>query len=157
MTGATRLLFIPLTLGMALLGACSHFFSERTSLRDSHPQVLDDGPVQCTECHEDQDRGSLKPYGAFTHSPVFVRKHALYAAQDDRLCNACHAQAFCSDCHAHESEVKPSIKYGNRPDRELMHRGDYFSRHMIDGKVDPASCYKCHGRTNNKQCTQCHR
>jgi hypothetical protein len=28
---------------------------------------------------------------------------------------------------------------------------------MIDGKIDPASCYRCHGRTNNEQCVQCHR
>jgi hypothetical protein len=29
--------------------------------------------------------------------------------------------------------------------------------HRIDGKVDPASCYRCHGRTNNEKCIICHK
>jgi hypothetical protein len=28
---------------------------------------------------------------------------------------------------------------------------------MIDGKTDPTSCYRCHGRSNNEQCVACHR
>jgi hypothetical protein len=29
--------------------------------------------------------------------------------------------------------------------------------HMIEGQIDPVSCYRCHGRTNNEQCIVCHR
>jgi hypothetical protein len=53
--------------------------------------------------------------------------------------------------------MKPATKFGDRPDRMVPHRGDYMTQHRIDGKLDPASCYKCHGRGNNKICLNCHR
>jgi hypothetical protein len=28
---------------------------------------------------------------------------------------------------------------------------------MIEGKIDPTSCYRCHGRANNEKCIVCHR
>jgi hypothetical protein len=53
--------------------------------------------------------------------------------------------------------MKPSTRYGNRPDREFQHRGNYITLHKIEGKLDPASCYRCHGRANNERCIACHR
>jgi hypothetical protein len=38
----------------------------------------------------------------------------------------------------------------------MPHRGNYVTMHKIDGKVDPASCYRCHGRGNNERCMSCH-
>jgi hypothetical protein len=29
--------------------------------------------------------------------------------------------------------------------------------HRIEGKLDPASCYRCHGRANNERCVACHK
>jgi len=115
------------------------------------------GRVDCNECHEDEIRGVLKPYASFKHTHDFVKHHRLYAAREERLCARCHAGSFCNDCHANELEIKPPIKLGDRPDRELIHRGDYLSLHKIDGKLDPASCYRCHGRTNNEKCIVCHK
>ncbi len=143
--------------GAVVVSACSHVFSTETSLPASHPEALSEGRVACSECHEDQIKGILKPYAAFSHTPVFVKNHRFYAGQDERLCASCHAASFCTDCHANEVEIKPSTKFGNRPDRELVHRGDYMTRHKIEGKLDPASCFRCHGRTNNEQCVACHR
>ena len=153
-----RLFFCCLLLGGVLcITACARLFSTEASLPSWHSQDLPEGRADCTECHKDQLAGALKPSEAFSHSTVFIRNHRFYAEQDDRLCATCHARSFCNDCHANEVEMKPSLKYGNRPDREFMHRGDYLTRHMIDGKTDPASCYRCHGRSNNEQCVACHR
>ncbi len=153
-------LFIPVALLAALLTitACSHnILSKETSLPASHPEALGEGRVDCTECHTDQNMSTLKPYGTFSHSAAFIKNHRFYASSDDRLCASCHKGSFCADCHANEVEIKPSDKYPERPDRAFMHRGDYLSLHMIDGKIDPVSCYRCHGRTNNEQCVTCHR
>jgi hypothetical protein len=157
-------LFIPLALfaGLLAMTACSHnLFSQDASLPSTHPQALGEGRVDCTECHEDdykgEHKGVLKPYGTFSHSSAFVKNHRFYAAGDDRLCAFCHKGSFCADCHANEVEIRPAIKHGDRPDRELVHRGDFFSLHMIEGQIDPVSCYRCHGRTNNEQCIVCHR
>ncbi|WP_298432672.1 cytochrome C [Geobacter sp.] len=143
--------------GAMALAACTHVISQETSLPSWHPEALGEGRVDCSECHEDKVKGVLKPYASFSHTPVFVKNHRFYAGEDGRLCATCHKPSFCTDCHANELEIKPSIRYGNRPDRELVHRGDYLTRHRIDGKIDPTSCFKCHGRTNNEQCVACHR
>ena len=63
-----------------------------------------------------------------------------------RLCATCHRASFCADCHTHSVEMKPSLKYGNRPDRQMPHRGDFLTLHKIEGKLDPGNCYRCHGQ-----------
>ena len=157
MTRAKLFISAALFLGATLITACSHILSTEQSLPAWHPEAVADGRVACTECHEDQVRGILKSYASFNHSATFIGNHRYYAARDDRLCATCHKSSFCNDCHANELEIKPSIRYGERPDRELVHRGDYITRHKIDGKTDPTGCYRCHGRTNNEQCLVCHR
>ena len=143
--------------GLLAVTACTHVISKDSSLPAWHPEALGQGRVDCSECHEDKVKGVLKPYASFSHSRVFVKEHRFYASQDARLCATCHKTSFCNDCHANELEVKPSIMHGNRPDRELVHRGDFLTLHKIEGKIDPTSCFKCHGRTNNEQCVACHR
>ena len=157
MRGAKLFILFMLATGTVTITACGHLFSTESSLPAWHPEALGEGRVACSECHEDQVKGILKPYASFNHTQEFIRQHRFYASQDDRLCATCHAGSFCNDCHANELEIKPSIKLGNRPDRDLIHRGDYLTLHKIDGKIDPASCYRCHGRTNNEQCIVCHR
>lgn len=122
-----------------------------------HPEEVASGPVSCAECHEDQQKGTMKAFASFNHTPAFVKNHRFYAASDDRLCATCHRASFCADCHTHSVEMKPSLKYGNRPDRQLPHRGDFLTLHKIEGKLDPGSCYRCHGRGNNERCIVCHR
>jgi hypothetical protein len=152
-----KILFLMAVLsGIVLVSACSHMFAG-DSLPAYHPEALGEGRVACSECHEDQVKGILKPYAAFSHTPLFVKSHRYYVGQDNRLCATCHAQSFCADCHANEVEIKPSLKFGDRPDRELVHRGDFLTRHKIEGKVDPTGCYRCHGRSNNEKCIVCHK
>jgi len=153
-------IFIPIVVlsGLLAMTACSHsLFSKDSSLPASHPEALGEGRVDCTECHEDQYKGVLKPYGTFSHTSAFIKNHRFLAASDDRLCASCHKGSFCADCHANELEITPPTKYGDRPDRELVHRGDYLTLHKIDGRIDPTGCYRCHGRANNEKCIVCHR
>jgi len=140
-----------------VLTACATMLSPEKSLPAAHPEALGEKRVLCSECHEEQAKGALKSMASFNHTPLFVSEHRLYAANSERLCSTCHATSFCNDCHATKNEVKPSQKLGNRPDRDLVHRGDYMTRHRIEGKIDPTGCYRCHGRANNEQCVSCHR
>lgn len=123
---------------------------------ESHPIALAAMPT-CTECHPDETGVSLKPIATFNHSADFFTNHRFYAPQTYRLCNACHKVSFCADCHAYKDELKPSEKYSGSPERWLPHRGDYLFQHRIDGKVDPARCYRCHGMQNNRSCKRCHK
>lgn len=142
----TRLLLMMMVVLLAgLLYACAN----TTSIAKTHPMEVK-GLPDCTECHSDR-------WAALNHkAPDFSVRHKFYAGQP-YACYTCHTQSFCSDCHAHKEEIKPSDKYKDAPERALPHRGDYLSQHKIDGKIDPASCVKCHGRQNNERCKTCHR
>jgi len=125
--------------------ACAH----TASIATWHPVEVKEFPV-CSDCHTDW-RASLD------HTSDFPKRHRFYAEQHSQACSVCHKESFCSDCHAHKEELKPSEKYADSPERTLPHRGDYINQHKIDGRIDPASCMKCHGRSNNERCIACHK
>jgi hypothetical protein len=155
---ARNIIFLIAAVGGALLiASCSHILSSEMSLPSSHPEALGAGRVDCSECHQDQQKGTMRAYERFSHSPLFVKNHRYYASEDGYVCSTCHQVSFCNDCHVNKVEMKPSIRYGYRPDREMPHRGDFMTLHKIEGKIDPASCYRCHGRSNNEKCIGCHR
>ena len=129
----------------AVLAACA----TTGSLPAKHPAEVEGMPV-CSDCHTDW-RANLD------HRQNYIKRHGLYAAQQSRTCELCHARSFCSDCHANKEELKPSDKYKDSPQRTMPHLGDYINQHKIDGKLDPASCFPCHGRQNNEKCKECHR
>lgn len=119
------------------------------SLAAKHPVAVPPMPI-CSSCHTDW-RTSLD------HRQDFSVRHKAYAVQQRRTCGLCHADAFCADCHGRKEEIKPSDKYKSSPDRVMPHPGDYLNQHRIDGRINPASCIPCHGRTNNDRCRVCHR
>jgi hypothetical protein len=141
---------------LALLFGCSAV-SKTPSVPPKHPEELPTGRVNCLECHENVSTGAMKPYATFRHSQVFISSHGIYARQGQNLCASCHAPAFCQACHAGKEEIKPNVKMGDRPDRVSPHRGDYTVTHRMDGRLDPGSCFRCHGNKNDAKCRQCHR
>jgi hypothetical protein len=114
-----------------------------------HPVEVTEAPI-CSECHEG-DKAALN------HTPDYELRHRFYAEQRSQVCNLCHKESFCSDCHANKEELKPSDKFKDSPKRSLPHRGDYLTQHRIDGRINPAPCLKCHGRNNNARCRACHK
>ena len=115
-----------------------------------HPVDVE-APVVCSQCHDDT-RSSMD------HTPEFGRfRHRFVASQNKQTCTICHVESFCSDCHAHKEVLKPSDKVKDSPERDVPHRGDYLNQHKIDGRINPASCMKCHGRQNNERCGTCHK
>jgi hypothetical protein len=131
---------------LPMLYACAN----TNSMARVHPEEVH-GLPDCSECHTDS-------WTALNHrGNDFYLKHRFYAEQQKGACMVCHQESFCVDCHAHKEEIKPSDKYKEAPELSLPHRGDYLSQHRIDGRINPASCMKCHGRQNNERCRTCHR
>jgi hypothetical protein len=130
---------------VAAVTACAGTQSYPTS----HPEEVAGMPL-CSECHTEWQK-------AYDHSNRFASSHRFYASRDQAVCQTCHLPSFCADCHADRDEIKPSDKFKDQPERTLPHRGDYLTRHKIDGKINPALCYKCHGRKNDRRCQECHR
>lgn len=131
---------------LAVLYACA----TTSSMAQKHPTDGIEIPVICSKCHTD-GRASMD------HTEDFGVRHRFSAQQNSRACMICHSNAFCSDCHAHKEELQPDDKYKDAPGRMMPHRGDYMNQHKIDGKINPASCFPCHGRQNNERCRVCHR
>lgn len=140
-------LLMALFLPVLLFGiyACAH----TASMAKAHPMEVAGFPV-CSDCHSDYR-------AAMNHTLDFSTRHKFFAIQSKQACSVCHSESFCSDCHAHKEELKPSDKYKDSVERALPHRGDYLTQHKIDGRINPAACMKCHGRTNNERCRACHR
>lgn len=155
MNKSTQLLIILLT-GLTLLVACSAA-KNAYQLPSQHPEDagLEPGKPICVECHDARDENVS--YIDFNHTAYFGEDHRQVAYQSADICSMCHSESFCSDCHATQSELKPSLRDQSRTDRLTQHRGDFISRHRIEAKVDPTSCIRCHGNPRAAQtCAPCH-
>lgn len=139
---------------LMLSAACT---TDNYLLPVSHPPLFEMGQRRefCTKCHAP----GQKPidFERYNHTPAFTLNHRMVAYQDEQVCALCHSQAFCSDCHATRVELKPSIKNQTENFRQMQHRGDYLTRHRIEGRIDPSSCYRCHGAPSSAAtCRPCH-
>ncbi|MBI5056511.1 MAG: cytochrome C [Nitrospirae bacterium] len=133
-----------LTVSAVIFNCAGH-----NSIARLHPVELETKPL-CSECHAEE-------FAAIDHTSDYGTRHKFHATQNQNTCKVCHRESFCSDCHANKEELKPSDKFKDAPGRSLPHRGDYLTQHTIDGKINPAVCFKCHGRKNNERCGSCHR
>jgi hypothetical protein len=144
-------------LALGVLTACS-LLAPEASFAPTHPEKLGAGRPICATCHgEEQMKGAAKAYASFDHTPAFVKDHKFAAGRDAGTCSACHSQSFCADCHGGRTMISPATKLGNRPDRATPHPANFLALHRVEGKLDPTSCFKCHGRANNERCTTCHK
>lgn len=142
---------------MVLLGACAAQ-QGRWLVPTEHPtDVREFGRIRplCTDCHE--ARGEHLAFVEYNHSSYFADNHRLSAARDARVCGMCHQTSFCNACHATGIELKPSLKNQSDTFARTPHRGDFLTRHRIEGRVDPGSCYRCHGNPKAaRTCAPCH-
>lgn len=151
-------ILLPLMIAAAILmiGCAGSAIRETAPVR--HPEELTGEQADCLECHDNGLSGTLKPFETFSHSTPFLLRHGDYALQGQDLCSSCHGESFCMSCHPTEESIRPDIRFGNQPDRQTVpHRGDYLVQHRIDGRVDPGSCFRCHGNRNEETCLRCHR
>lgn len=148
-TSSLIVIFISLSLAACAAMKAGYILPEK------HPEELGRGNPVCTDCHEPS--GKYIPFKRFNHTLYFLENHRLEAGQAVQVCQMCHQESFCNDCHAARVELKPSVKNQTDTYRRMPHRGDYLARHRIDGRVDPTSCIRCHGNPQtNKRCAPCH-
>ena len=131
--------------GAILLGACAG----PKSTVVVHPEKVTELPI-CTSCHNAERAAS-------NHDARWMKTHGAVALRDQRTCEMCHQISSCADCHGNKEEIKPSDKRPSRFDPAIPHRGDYLTQHRVDGRLDPASCFPCHGRKNQERCRVCHK
>lgn len=127
----------------------------KMSIPKTHPEKLTQKPI-CSDCHDEKNNVGVKPFSYYNHNASFFDEHGSVASSSSAVCESCHKEKFCSDCHGNKEEIVPSRKLGNQPDITSPHRGDYFTKHKIDGRLNKSECFACHGRRNNSSCDRCH-
>jgi hypothetical protein len=145
---------IGLFLSLIFLYACASMQEAGYAFPSVHPEKLEAGRPTCSTCHEENGR---IVFSRFNHTATFTDNHRQLAYQYEQVCAMCHQQRFCNDCHGVRMEEKPSDKDRTSVYRRTPHRGDYLVRHRIDGRVDPTSCFRCHGNPKTaEKCKECH-
>ena len=109
--------------------------------------------IDSLKCHTDFREVKEKPLSLFSHRGNFLKKHAVVAKGDMVVCGHCHEQSYCAECHSRMSPETPAVLRSDEPDRWLIHRGDFITRHPIEAKSDPTACLKCH---RQDRCVTCH-
>ncbi|PLX45855.1 MAG: cytochrome C [Deltaproteobacteria bacterium] len=126
-----------------------------SNLPKRHPETIERPQPTCTQCHTEED--PTVDFKSMAHRQNWVQTHRLPAYSNERVCEMCHAQSFCTDCHQTRTELKPSLRHQTETQRAMIHRGDYLPRHSFDGKLNPVACFRCHGNPKSSEtCRSCH-
>ncbi|MDH5560682.1 MAG: hypothetical protein OEY59_07485, partial [Deltaproteobacteria bacterium] len=128
-------------------------------------------PKECSTCHITNPNGKLKlDFGSnignqagghtagtndlesmvlkpgnrrsFGHGNDWAKNHKTQAAQEPAVCENCHEQSWCRDCH--DGAVRP----------QTIHPNDWVTLHPRRAKTSDLNCVSCH---NPKTfCADCH-
>jgi hypothetical protein len=107
----------------------------------------------CSPCHADKDLRRTLPRTFLRHDQSFARNHGQLAAEQGQLCESCHAQADCDECHDLSKELGIERQNPELIERNFVHRGDFVTRHAIEAESQPAKCARCH---TPETCDACH-
>ncbi len=121
----------------------------KTCLNCHHHQEQFDAN-QCTGCHKPGDLRTLKPG---SHDLAWQRRHGDQARAKPEECATCHSQTTCDSCHDSSKPLGPATRNPEAIESNLVHRFDFVSRHALEARSQPGSCYTCHAKT---ECDACH-
>lgn len=123
---------------------CHDGFTATSRCSACHPAGSDGRLL--TRAQDDRVLPALVPRGASSwgaaHDLAFVEDHVAIAKSNPRLCQSCHDDAFCIDCH--DGPIRPL----------RIHAGDYLTIHAMDARAATSDCQSCH-RTQSF-CLGCH-
>ncbi len=116
-----------------------------------HQEQFEQG--QCLGCHRQGDLRGLRPVSFLSHDAAWMRRHGEDARREGATCALCHAQTQCDSCHDATRRLGPAQVAPEKIDRTFVHRFDFLTRHALESRSDPGSCFTCHART---ECDSCH-
>ena len=107
----------------------------------------------CNACHRDLEDSSTLPETHLAHDGDWVREHGTRAASSGDLCQSCHRDRFCAECHAKTVAILPATAHFEDPFAPTIHRAGFESRHALEARAAPGACTTCH---SPDRCASCH-
>lgn len=107
----------------------------------------------CDGCHRDLAEDTVLPASHLAHEGDWVRDHGMRAASSGDLCETCHKQSFCANCHGQTVPALTADRSFSNPFRASAHRAGFAARHSLEARADPGACSTCH---QPDRCIACH-
>jgi hypothetical protein len=105
--------------------------------------------ANCVPCH----RGEQLPRSFMRHDDSWPRRHGPAAKRGSRICNQCHLESGCADCHDQAQQLLVETREPDAVGKHFVHRADYVSRHALEARSRPSDCLRCH---TTSSCDACH-
>jgi hypothetical protein len=107
----------------------------------------------CTPCHIREELSRLLPQTFLRHDAAWLERHGVSAARQTQICQSCHSQTWCADCHDQGRGLLLERRQPDAVERQFKHVGDFLVRHAIESRSRPATCLRCH---TSSSCDNCH-
>jgi hypothetical protein len=107
----------------------------------------------CRACHKGLEDAATLPETHLAHDGDWLREHGTRAASSGELCQSCHRDAFCADCHGKTAPILPATAHFDDPNATTIHRAGFESRHALEARAEPGACVTCH---ETSRCASCH-
>jgi hypothetical protein len=118
-----------------------------------HDHDADHDARRCDACHRDLEDARVLPESHLAHDGDWLHAHGNRAASSGDLCQACHREAFCADCHARTAPAVPAKRQFADPFTPSVHRAGFVARHALEANAQPGACTTCHAP---ERCLACH-
>jgi hypothetical protein len=109
--------------------------------------------AQCAPCHSQEDVAQLRPVSFQRHDESWSRHHGHDANLRPELCQTCHTQNQCDDCHDVTQSIGVETRMPERAEASFVHRADFITRHALEARAQPNQCLSCH---QPETCDGCH-
>jgi len=108
---------------------------------------------KCDACHRNLEDGTTLPQSHLAHDGDWLREHGTRAASSGDLCQSCHRDKFCAECHGKTVAILPATARFDDPFAPTIHRAGFESRHALEARAEPGACATCH---SSDRCASCH-
>jgi hypothetical protein len=107
----------------------------------------------CDACHRDLEDSATLPRTHLAHDGDWLREHGTRAASSGDLCQSCHRERFCAECHGKTVAILPATARFAEPLTPTIHRAGFVARHALEARAQPGACTTCH---SSDRCASCH-
>ena len=107
----------------------------------------------CSACHRGLEDTTMLPQSHLAHDGDWLREHGTRAASSGDVCQTCHREQFCAECHGKTVAALPATLHFSNPFAPSVHRAGFTARHALEARAEPGACATCH---SPDRCASCH-